>query len=188
MTYCAKDLFIYMMVYNLNNASNCFFMINLPNLISISRIPLAFCFLQNDPIYRLLGVCLALITDGLDGFLARRYDQSSFLGTLLDPLTDKFFVIMGGIVLINEGRLSLVEACMLVSRDFALLFFGAYLLLQGNLTRYRFRAIWTGKITTVLQFGVLLALIWGMTIPPFLYGVFVALGFLALLELYLRDA
>lgn len=160
-------------------------MFNLPNLISISRIPLALCFLQENPLYRTIALLVALITDGLDGYIARRYGQTSRLGTLLDPLTDKFFVILVGTVFVQEGRLTLIEAAMLISRDFSIFFFGCYLLLRSHFSQFHFRAIWCGKITTVLQFGVLFALIWGVVIPPLAFGIFIMLGILALIELYL---
>lgn len=159
-------------------------MFNLPNLISITRIPLAFCFIQDNPLYRSIIILAALLTDGLDGFLARRYQQTSRLGTLIDPFTDKFFVILTASVLIAEGKLNFIEICMLICRDFSVLLFGFYLLLKGRFSSYRFRAIWCGKITTVLQFTVLFGLVWNIIIPPAAYGMFIVLGILALFELY----
>lgn len=158
-------------------------MINLPNIISFSRIPLAFCFLQTNPFYRTIALLIALVTDGLDGYLARRTGSASRLGTLLDPFTDKFFVILAASVLISEGRLTLFELSLLICRDFSVLLFGCYLLVRRRLSRYNFRAIWCGKITTVLQFSTLLAVIWGFPIPPLVYGAFVTLGLLAFVEL-----
>lgn len=92
---------------------------------------------------------------------------------------------MAGWVMIAEGRLNLLEVCALISRDFSLLIFGCYLLAKGELGKYRFRAIWCGKITTVLQLAVLFGLVWGMTIPPQIFAVFLMLGIFALVELYM---
>ena len=161
-------------------------MFNLPNLISFSRIPLALCLFQENPFIRSMAIIIALATDGLDGYLARRFNQSTPLGTLLDPFTDKFFVILAGCILMAEGRISLVEICMLICRDFSVVIFGCYLFLKGHLSSYRTQAIWCGKITTVLQFAVLFALVWGVSIPFYAYGAFVLLGVLALFELYFR--
>lgn len=160
-------------------------MFNFPNLLSISRIPLALCFFQENPFYRSLAILIALLTDGLDGYLARRYNQSSRLGSILDPCTDKFFVLVVSALFIGEGRLTLLELCMLIFRDFSVIIFGCYLWLKGQLIQYQFRAIWCGKITTVLQFAVLFCIIWGVSIPPFAFATFVLLGLLALFELYL---
>jgi CDP-diacylglycerol--glycerol-3-phosphate 3-phosphatidyltransferase len=142
-------------------------MFNLPNFLSLLRLPLAFIFLQQDTSFRALAVILALITDGLDGFIARRYGMVNRIGTLLDPLTDKFFVIFVLIVFIGENRLSPLQACCLISRDFSVLFYGLYLTFTNKLEKARFRAIWSGKITTVLQLIVILSLIFWAGIWPY---------------------
>lgn len=159
-------------------------MLNIPNLISFLRIPLAFCFFQQNPVLRSLAVIIALLSDGLDGYLARRLNLTSQLGTLLDPLADKFFVIMAASVLISEGQLNFYEVCILICRDFSVLTFGIYLFFKGNLSKYRFKSIWCGKITTFFQFIVLAALVWKVPIPPYAFTVFITLGLLALPELY----
>lgn len=160
-------------------------MLNLPNIISLMRFPLAFLFLQENIFYRSLAIFLAMISDGLDGYLARRYSWSSKLGTVLDPLMDKFFVFFVLGIFLAESRITIWEAGAFICRDFSVFFFGLYLAFKGNFFTYRFRAIWCGKLTTFLQFTVFLGLIFQIPIPPFLYTTFVILGFFALLELYL---
>lgn len=157
----------------------------IPNLLSITRIPLAFIFLNENLTLRLFALTIAMLTDFLDGYLARRNQWHSRLGTLLDPLTDKFFVFMVLFTLIGEHRLSLWEAGAMLCRDLSVIVFGVYLALRGYLARYQFRAIWCGKVTTTLQFMVLLALTLGYEVPSILYGSFIFLGILALAELYL---
>jgi phosphatidylglycerophosphate synthase len=126
-----------------------------------------------------------MITDGLDGFLARRYDMKSKVGVFLDPVMDKFFVIFIVVTFINEGSLGIYEALALICRDFSVVIFGIYLSFAGKLTSYRFRSIWCGKATTFLQFFALLGLTFGLAIPSFFYTVFIILGLLALAELYI---
>jgi CDP-diacylglycerol--glycerol-3-phosphate 3-phosphatidyltransferase len=162
-------------------------MFTYPNFISLLRIPLAFVFLQENPFYRALAIVTALLTDGLDGYVARRFNQRGRFGTVLDPFADKFFVFFILVILIGEHRISLPEALILISRDFSVILYGFYLALRKRLFAYKFRAIWCGKITTVLQFAVLLCLSFGLTIPPYLYGLFILLGVLALAELYRTD-
>jgi phosphatidylglycerophosphate synthase len=157
---------------------------NLPNFISLLRIPLAFVFLQENPLYRALAIVCALASDGLDGYVARRFRLNTQFGTLLDPFTDKFFVIAACLTMIHEHRLTLAEACMLICRDFSVVVFGCYLIFRGRLAKYRFRAILCGKITTVLQFIVLFGLALHISFPPFVYLMFIVLGVLALVELY----
>lgn len=159
----------------------------LPNVLSFLRLPLAFLFLFEDSQYRALAIVFALITDGLDGFLARRYSLTSKLGTLLDPLTDKFFVLFALVVFISEGQLTLGEAITMGCRDIALLFFGLYLVGSGNLKKVHFRSIWCGKVSTCLQLMVLFGLTYHFYIPVYVYGSFMVLGVLAFFELYLSN-
>lgn len=133
---------------------------------------------------RAAALILAMISDGLDGYIARRYGMVSRLGTILDPIMDKFFVLFALIVLISENRLTLPEAGILISRDFAVVLFGFYLFFNGRLASYRFRAIWCGKLSTALQFIFLLGLTFHIQFPPYVFSAFIILGVLALVELY----
>ena len=157
----------------------------IPNLISFLRIPLALVFIQDNMTLRVVALILAGFSDGLDGFIARRYKTCSRFGTFLDPFTDKFFVILVLSVFLIEQKLSIWEAATMLCRDFAVVLFGFYLHFKGNLTHYQFRAIWLGKITTTLQFGVLLGLAFNLTFSPYTYVCFIILGIAALGELYL---
>lgn len=159
-------------------------MMTIPNWISFLRIPLAFVFLQQDIFYRMAAILLAMASDGLDGFLARRTKCCTRVGTTLDPMTDKFFVFFVLTVLIREQQLTLIQAGCMLCRDFAVILFGLYLILTREWDHYQFRAIWCGKLTTFLQFIVLVTLTLGLQIPEQLFALFIALGLLALGELY----
>lgn len=159
-------------------------MLNLPNLLSLFRIPLALAFLHDDVLWRLGVLFLALLTDGLDGFLARRQGQTSSFGTLLDPITDKFFVIFTLGILLSENTLPVWNVVAMLCRDISVAIFGVYLLLSSQLGAYRFRAIWSGKVTTVLQFAVLMGLTLHFPIRQEVFVSFFVLGVLALGELY----
>jgi CDP-diacylglycerol--glycerol-3-phosphate 3-phosphatidyltransferase len=160
-------------------------MLTFSNLLSISRIPLALLFLKADIFYRIFAIILAMLTDCLDGFLARRFRATSQFGAILDPLVDKFFVIFALVIFFQENRLSFPEAISLICRDFSILLFGVYLGLKGFWTHFQFRSIWSGKITTALQFLVLIGLTFHVKIPSYVYISFIVLGLLALIELYL---
>jgi len=162
-------------------------MFNLPNILSLARIPLAFAFLNESMTVRAVVVILALLSDGLDGYVARKYRQVTRLGTALDPLTDRFFVIFALIVLYTEDHIKAWQIFTMFSRDFAIFIFGAYLALRGTLHEYYLRAIWCGKITTVLQLIVLFSLTLGAAIPVQIWYLFIALGGFAFIELYYSD-
>jgi CDP-diacylglycerol--glycerol-3-phosphate 3-phosphatidyltransferase len=154
------------------------------NFLSLLRGPLALLFIIDNPLYRSLAIILAMASDSLDGYLARKYRKTSQIGAVLDPLMDKFFVFFAVSMFIFEGQLRLWEALALISRDFAVLFFGLYLALRGTWSNFQFRSIWSGKITTTLQFFVLLGLTFHIAMPIYIFWCFIILGILALFELY----
>jgi CDP-diacylglycerol---glycerol-3-phosphate 3-phosphatidyltransferase len=157
------------------------------NILSCIRGPLAFLFIIDSPFYRTLAICLAMITDSLDGYLARKLRTTSQLGAVLDPIMDKFFVCFIIGIFLFEGSLLPWQAAAFLSRDMAVLIFGLYLTWKGKWPQVRFRSIWSGKITTTLQFLVLLCLTFRVVIPSFVYFCFMILGLLALIELYVTE-
>ncbi len=93
----------------------------IPNLITLLRFILVpaivYALLEGAMGWALAGFLIAGVSDGIDGFIARQFDQKSELGTYLDPVADKLllvsvFVVLG---LMNELPLWLVIAA--VSRD-----------------------------------------------------------------------
>lgn len=161
-------------------------MLTLPNIITLLRLPLAFAFLQENTLVRGTALFLAMLSDGLDGYFARRYGKISRVGTFLDPVVDKFFVFFILAIMLSEHRLEWWEAATMLSRDFSILLFGIYLAIKGNLGKYQYRAIWCGKIMTSLQFVVLIGLVFNVIFPPSIYFLFVVIGVAALGELYLE--
>jgi CDP-diacylglycerol---glycerol-3-phosphate 3-phosphatidyltransferase len=156
----------------------------LPNILSLLRFPLAFLFLQENPLYRCLAIFLAMISDGLDGFLARKYKQTSRLGATLDPLADKFFVLFALFIFLREERLTILNATVMLSRDISVALFGLYLFLTNKLPLYQFRSIWAGKLTTFFQFIFLFSLTCGVVFSDYLYTLFAFFGIWAFIELY----
>jgi len=99
---------------------------NLPNILSVSRIlllfPIIFLFDTGFYLSCLGAYIVASITDYLDGFLARQNNQTSELGSLLDLLADKLFV---SILLIwmtfeFESRLILISSILIISREISI--------------------------------------------------------------------
>jgi phosphatidylglycerophosphate synthase len=97
---------------------------------------------------------------------------------------DRFFVSFLLIILLFERALSLPQAIALLSREIAVVLFGCYLIYKKRLTTYRFRAIWTGKITTFFQFIVLISITYGVKLADEWLIPFALLGILAMIELY----
>jgi CDP-diacylglycerol--glycerol-3-phosphate 3-phosphatidyltransferase len=95
---------------------------------------------------------IAAASDGVDGYIARRYNQRSRLGVILDPIADKGLLLAGIITLsLSNWRFEFPVwfPVLVVARD-VIVVAGAIALhmLNGSV---RVKPSWTGKIATVLQ-------------------------------------
>lgn len=159
-------------------------MITVSNSLSFLRIPLAFLFLSDNAYLRCFAVVLAMISDSVDGYIARRNHSVTQFGAILDPLTDKFFVYFALTVLFFEGRLQLLQMIAMLSRDVVIGGYGLMLLLTGRTKSIVFRSLRAGKVATALQFCVLIGLVFQISFTWITYSAFVVVGFLAFLELF----
>lgn len=95
--------------------------LNLPTLITLSRIVFIPFFLFVAPTKPLLGAAIfgiASLTDFLDGYVARKTGQITRFGVILDPIADKFLVISALILLVDMARLSVWVAVIIIVREF----------------------------------------------------------------------
>lgn len=92
-----------------------------PNLISFIRllmVPLfAWLIFHGRDVWALAVLALAGLSDWLDGVLARRLNQISRLGQLLDPAADRLFILVTLVGLVWRGVLPLWLAIVLLTRD-----------------------------------------------------------------------
>jgi len=122
---------------------------------------------------------LAAVSDGLDGYVARRYNQRSSLGVILDPIADKGLLLSGIITLSisswsevdpEYGRFPAWFPVLVITRDVVILVGSVVLhLLVGKV---RIKPNWTGKVATVLQ---MIAIAWVMLQFRFLPLLFVVI-------------
>lgn len=159
-------------------------MFSLSNGLSLLRAPLALLFLSQSMFLRLAALVLAMFTDALDGFLARRRRSTTQLGAILDPAMDKLFVFFVLGVLLYEHQFAIWEVLAMISRDFFLCLFAVYLKLSGKWQAYQFRSIRWGKATTALQFAVLICVTLKVHVPAPVFAIFILFGILAFIELY----
>ena len=141
----------------------------LPNVLSLSRFLLAVLFVPAGRGARIALICLAGATDFLDGWLARRTNTTTRWGALVDPISDRVFVLVAIVVYVLNAELSVVEALLLLSRDIAtaLGFFVARAV--RSLRTVEFKARFPGKIVTVLQLVTLIAVAAGVRLlTPFI--------------------
>lgn len=158
-------------------------MLTLSNGLSFFRAPLAFLLLYESPLVRLIAIFLAMVTDSVDGYFARKNQSVSRFGAILDPTMDKFFVYFAISVLFFEQKILFIEMLAMLSRDFFLCMYGITQLVTGKWRTIHFRAIRWGKVTTALQFLVLMGLIVQVEFPWYLYAIFTVMGGFAFLEL-----
>lgn len=94
---------------------------DIPNLICIVRIilvwPIVLALLDGRYALALGLILLAGISDGLDGFLAKRFNWQSRLGGLLDPLADKLLLVSVFVALSMTGLVPLWLTAVVISRD-----------------------------------------------------------------------
>jgi len=100
---------------------------NLPNLLTLSRIltvPLIIVLLYSSNrwvnLLTALLVALAAVTDGLDGYVARKYGYESTLGKLLDPLADKLLLLSAMVMLVYLQRAPAWMVCLIICRETAI--------------------------------------------------------------------
>jgi cardiolipin synthase len=121
-------------------------------------------------VFATLTFWLAAVTDGIDGFVARRWNQQTRLGSILDPIADKGLMFGAMIVLSSSGwrpSLPWFFACIVIGRD---LFLGiGFLLLTKLIGRVAVHPNRIGKTATVLQIvsilWVLLRIPAGLELP-----------------------
>ncbi len=93
----------------------------IPNYITIMRLLLVpfviWAMLSGKEAIALVAFIAAGVSDGVDGFIARRYNMKSELGTYLDPVADKLLLVSVFIVLAIQGFLPLWLVAMVVFRD-----------------------------------------------------------------------
>jgi CDP-diacylglycerol---glycerol-3-phosphate 3-phosphatidyltransferase len=158
-------------------------LLTLSNTLSFIRAPLAFLFLWPQPNLRIFAILLAMITDSVDGYLARRSQSTSRFGAILDPAMDKFFVYFALAIFYLEGRITPFETAAMLSRDVFVLLYGLFCVALGRWRTLEFRAIRWGKATTALQFLVLMGLTFDFSMSWVLSAAFVVMGILAFFEL-----
>lgn len=112
--------------------------------------------------HRYLGIsafAIAAICDGVDGYVARRFNQRSELGAVLDPLADKLLLV-SGIVLLSFDHTPYLQTVPLwltgtiIGRDILLL--AGVIVIQWMAGKVRVRPRVLGKIATVLQMAVVI--------------------------------
>ncbi|MDN3561412.1 CDP-diacylglycerol--glycerol-3-phosphate 3-phosphatidyltransferase [Vreelandella neptunia] len=143
---------------------------NIPNILTLARIafiPLLVVlfylpFSWSMPLAAgLFG--LASITDWLDGYLARRWNQSTPFGAFLDPVADKLMVVVALALLIEryDTLVLTLPALVIIGREIVISALREWMAEMGK--RGMVAVSWVGKLKTTLQMVSLLIL---LALPP----------------------
>ena len=159
---------------------------NLPNILSISRIlllvPIIFFFEIGWFLFSTFVFIIAAITDFLDGYFARKNNQTSDIGALLDLLADKLFVSILLIwITFNFNNISiLISSILIVSREISISYLRLYYLSKsGQIKEIKSDKI--GKFKTATQMIGLGLILASPLTPNFIFNLSLILIFFSAL-------
>jgi CDP-diacylglycerol---glycerol-3-phosphate 3-phosphatidyltransferase len=147
------------------------FPLNAPNVLTVLRIiavpVVVVALLEETPegdVIAAIVFALAALTDGLDGYIARRRREITTFGKLMDPLADKLLVTAALVSLVSLDRLAAWVAMVIIAREFAVTGLRSLAAERGAVIS----ASWLGKLKTALQVAAIFGLI---AFEPTLLGV-----------------
>ena len=155
--------------------------INIPNLLTIIRIVLlpavVWRFMEGDANGALAFYLIAMLTDAVDGYLARKLNQITSFGKLLDPIADKLSLLTLLGLFVADGQIPLWVLCLILLKEAALVAGSAVAFKRGIIVY----ALPIGKVTTVTFILSMVARFLSMTeTADVLLGVSIVLSLIAL--------
>jgi len=130
--------------------------VNLPNLITFGRlltVPITvYLLMQSAYLAAFILFLLAGASDALDGYLAKRNNQTTELGAILDPLADKALLVGVYVTLGLQGNLPSWLVVLVVFRD--VLIIGGVIILFLVRLDVKMRPLIISKINTATQIGL----------------------------------
>jgi len=178
--------------------------VTVPNVISLVRLACApvFLWLLADDELIAAAALLAVLgaSDWVDGWIARRFDQGSDLGKVLDPVADRILLLVAAVALLVQGSVPMVVGVLVLAREVAISV--AVLALAAAGAR-RIDVQWVGKAGTLaLMFAfplylwadaihgaghdVVLAAAWFMAVSGLVFSYYAALTYVPLARVALR--
>lgn len=118
----------------------------IPLLVAVYFLPLPV-FAQN--LIATVLFTMAAITDWLDGWLARRWGQTSAFGAFLDPVADKLIVCVALVMLVDLGRVDAIVAAIIIGRELTISALREWMAQMGARASVAVHSI--GKLKTVSQ-------------------------------------
>lgn len=127
---------------------------NIPNALSLFRIALvpvfALIYLSGDRgVWSLAVLVLSAFTDVFDGYLARKYNQITYLGQILDPVADKLTMLVVSLAVAYRNPVFHPALYVFLGCQ-GLLAIGALIFTRRGIKL--FPAMWPGKLATVVMY------------------------------------
>ena len=121
----------------------------IPLMIGIYYVPDSWLFGVGRDLAAMLVFVFAAWTDWLDGYLARRWNETSAFGAFLDPVADKLVVAVALIMLVEFHRLDAILAVIIIGREITISALREWMAQVG--ARKSVAVSMIGKIKTVAQ-------------------------------------
>jgi len=155
--------------------------LTIPNFITLLRFLLVpgvvFALLADEVAWAFAGFVFAAISDGVDGFIARQFNQRSELGAYLDPMADKLLLVSVFVVLGYMGHLTLWLVVAAVSRDGLIV--GGVLLSAIMGQPVTVKPLFVSKANTLVQLLLAALVIAGLTFAISLGPLYTGLVYLS---------
>ena len=146
------------MRWNIPNSLTMLRIVLIPVFVGLFYLPVGTLTSHQVNLFSTLIFALASITDWLDGYLARRLNQTSAFGAFLDPVADKLMVAAALIVLVEFGRTGAIIALIIIGREIAISALREWMAGIGSRSSVAVAAI--GKVKTALQMAAILFLLY----------------------------
>ncbi len=133
--------------------------INLPNVITFLRVPLAFLWLAyyQDHGIQLGIIVVIILTDIIDGYLARKLRRVTDFGKIFDPICDKSISLFAFFCFYFLGKINGGQLFIFIARDVFIFMAVIFYLLFFRKYKIKWRARFLGKLTTAAQFLAIFA-------------------------------
>jgi CDP-diacylglycerol--glycerol-3-phosphate 3-phosphatidyltransferase/cardiolipin synthase len=141
------------MRFNLPNLLTWLRILAIPLLIGVFYLPESWLAPHERNLISSILFAAAALTDWLDGYLARRLNQTSAFGAFLDPVADKLMVAAALIVLLQLGRLDAIVAFIIIGREIAISALREWMAKVGGAKSVAVNFL--GKIKTASQLGAI---------------------------------
>ncbi|MFZ9315474.1 MAG: CDP-diacylglycerol--glycerol-3-phosphate 3-phosphatidyltransferase [Burkholderiaceae bacterium] len=136
------------MVFNLPNMLTWARIVAIPLFMAVFYLPLGLT-VEDRNLFTTLIFIAAALTDWIDGWLARRWNQTSAFGAFLDPVADKLMVCAALVALIDEGRVGPVIGLIIIGREITISALREWMAEIG--ARRSVAVNWLGKAKTIAQ-------------------------------------